>query len=383
MAIKLQIRRGLAADWALSNPTLLDGEMGVESDTGNTKVGNGTNAWNDLAYQFPYLTGNSNDNPEDTTTLVVDQTNDRVGIGTSSPASLLHVNGTAPVIRMSDSGGSGYSELNADNASGSLVISTDVANLMSGSAIGFNVDNTRRVTIEENGRVGIGTTAPSVPLHVSTADPQIRLADSDVSSTIYGQIGSGPAGEIVIASDPGNAAASSGVTLSVDGTARIEATTTGATVTGTLTAGTFSGSGSGLTSSTVPHAALANDTGPIVIGRQTATSGSLSALSMATLKTMLGGIGTAAAQNTTDFMPDPQTGAGIGQIFAWSSDTGSVTVGSVSQTWAIWWFGFLQNTARSVNGTASGVLVITGTQVVTTGSSAYGNAVFAIGIRIA
>lgn len=43
-------RRGTAAAWTAANPTLLSGEMGVETDTRKFKIGNGTDAWNDLGY---------------------------------------------------------------------------------------------------------------------------------------------------------------------------------------------------------------------------------------------------------------------------------------------------------------------------------------------
>lgn len=46
---RMQQLRGLAADWTAENPTLLDGEIGVESDTGRWKLGPG--AWNSLTYQ--------------------------------------------------------------------------------------------------------------------------------------------------------------------------------------------------------------------------------------------------------------------------------------------------------------------------------------------
>ena len=38
------------ANWANSNPVLLVGEIGIESDTGKIKIGNGITAWNSLAY---------------------------------------------------------------------------------------------------------------------------------------------------------------------------------------------------------------------------------------------------------------------------------------------------------------------------------------------
>jgi len=50
MATKIQIRRGTAALWNSSNPTLAQGEFGYEIDTNNLKIGDGLIAWNDLDY---------------------------------------------------------------------------------------------------------------------------------------------------------------------------------------------------------------------------------------------------------------------------------------------------------------------------------------------
>jgi hypothetical protein len=52
MAVQTQIqtRRGTAASWTSTNPTLAAGEIGFESDTGKIKIGTGSTAWNALAY---------------------------------------------------------------------------------------------------------------------------------------------------------------------------------------------------------------------------------------------------------------------------------------------------------------------------------------------
>jgi hypothetical protein len=50
MAVKLQLRRGNAAQWTAANPLLAEGEMAVELDTGKFKVGNGINYWNQIDY---------------------------------------------------------------------------------------------------------------------------------------------------------------------------------------------------------------------------------------------------------------------------------------------------------------------------------------------
>lgn len=43
-------RRDTAANWTSANPTLLAGEIGIESDTNKIKIGTGSTAWTSLAY---------------------------------------------------------------------------------------------------------------------------------------------------------------------------------------------------------------------------------------------------------------------------------------------------------------------------------------------
>lgn len=46
----IRLRRDTAANWATINPTLAEGEVGIETDTRGLKVGTGTSAWNNLTY---------------------------------------------------------------------------------------------------------------------------------------------------------------------------------------------------------------------------------------------------------------------------------------------------------------------------------------------
>ncbi len=50
--ITFKLRRSTAATWASVNPVLAAGEPGLESDTGKMKLGDGTTAWNSLAYAY-------------------------------------------------------------------------------------------------------------------------------------------------------------------------------------------------------------------------------------------------------------------------------------------------------------------------------------------
>jgi hypothetical protein len=478
MAIKLQIRRGTAADWAAgtANPTLLEGEIGYETDTGNFKVGDGTRAWNDLPYQMPYFTGTKPTTNTSTTRsrIVVDQTNDRVGIGTSTPLDKLHIEGSSPIIRLrdTDSGAGIYSQINANATDGTLVISAD-ANNASGttgaSKIQFAVDNTTQVTVTKDTQVGIGTPSPASSLHIvsptTTADinlvnsgttggsgglvvkstnndafitnvenadlrlgtnntdrvtidsagevgigtttplsllhlestapvirfrdtasaasthstisadnadgtitinadagnntgtsnvskiqfvvdgtttatvlpnefgigtanplaelhvessaPSIIIRDSDGAATAYGEISSDNTGRVTIAADPNNVAGSSSVRLSVDNTTRIEATASGATITGTCTATTFSGSGASLTADTIPLASLIDiaTAGGALLGRT--TTGAVQEVSKTNVSTWLA-LGSIASETKTDYYSE------INQIgcltFGWAQD---------------------------------------------------------------
>lgn len=293
MPIKLQVRRGTAAQWAQVGVgdvvVLLNGEIGFETDTGNIKIGDGSLVWNNLPYQFPFV---KNARGLDTTTLVIDQTTDFVGIGTNSPASKLHVEGTAPIVRLRDSAAPGATHvlLNADNADGSLTISADPgATGTAASKIFLATDGTTRLTIDETGQVlatnniGIGTTTPAAILDIQVDAPVIRMRDNQATAGTHSLIdASNTTGSLTISADNGNNVNNSAITLKTDGTDRITIDSSLVTITPALTPS------GGVTANTVALTAIANQTGPIVVGRQTATSGAVSALNMATVQSMLG-----------------------------------------------------------------------------------------------
>ena len=51
--VRIQLRRGTAAQWTANNPTLAISEFGIETDTGKFKIGDGDNEWVDLDYFTP------------------------------------------------------------------------------------------------------------------------------------------------------------------------------------------------------------------------------------------------------------------------------------------------------------------------------------------
>jgi hypothetical protein len=50
MAVNILLRRGTAAEWTASNPILLEGEIGLETDTKKLKAGDGLTVWASLPY---------------------------------------------------------------------------------------------------------------------------------------------------------------------------------------------------------------------------------------------------------------------------------------------------------------------------------------------
>lgn len=54
MSNRIQFRRDTKARWAEINPVLMEGEIGLEIDTNNIKMGDGTHAWNNLDYGIGY-----------------------------------------------------------------------------------------------------------------------------------------------------------------------------------------------------------------------------------------------------------------------------------------------------------------------------------------
>ncbi|REJ63502.1 MAG: hypothetical protein DWQ21_02960 [Bacteroidetes bacterium] len=99
------------------------------------------------------------------TNLHWDSTNDRLGIGTSSPTKDLQIikNGGATVLVSAGTAGSANIEL-TPNTTGSgtgKIYTTNTLDLTLG------VNSSDKVTIKNDGKVGIGTSSPSEKLHVS------------------------------------------------------------------------------------------------------------------------------------------------------------------------------------------------------------------------
>jgi hypothetical protein len=57
MANKIQLRRDTTVNWTTVDPTLSQGEIGLDLTTGNIKIGTGLDSWSELDYAIPSIEG--------------------------------------------------------------------------------------------------------------------------------------------------------------------------------------------------------------------------------------------------------------------------------------------------------------------------------------
>jgi hypothetical protein len=126
----------------------------------------------------------------DTNTLFVDSTNNRVGIGTTSPAEKLDVDGNALVrgdIVSRDAYPSVYVDHSGTVMGGIRADSTNKLELktLTTAPLSFQVNASEKMRIISSGNVGIGTTSPTAQLESIAPDgnkSSFRLGRSDSSS---------------------------------------------------------------------------------------------------------------------------------------------------------------------------------------------------------
>jgi len=182
--------------------------------------------------------------------LFVDGGNDRVGIGTDSPAELLEIQGTEAAgsieLLLTNVGDGGLSttpytairsKLNSVRNGGEIRFGRDsnygsAANADSNMQFytALNDTNTEKMRITSDGHVGIGTASPQKSLHLSATSPVIRLEDSDGG---YAEV-SGSGGNLILRADEGASESSSHIRFEIDDSAQMRLTTTGLGIGNTL-----------------------------------------------------------------------------------------------------------------------------------------------------
>jgi hypothetical protein len=142
----------------------------------------------------------------DTDTLVVDATNDRVGIGTDVPDNTLHISGTqGQLVQIQNTSDTARLVLNGSSGTGGDLIFKQAGTATWGIAsigdklhfLGDDSTNQTRMTFDNNGNVGIGDSDPDSILHVQsdvqsgTGGP-IKKTSATASTSGFNYILNGP-----------------------------------------------------------------------------------------------------------------------------------------------------------------------------------------------
>ena len=115
-------------------------------------------------------------NTVESTVVHLDEANGRMGIGTDSPGSLLHIKGADPILTIQDTStgtasASSTLRLGESGAGGVLDVYWDIKQASDDLNTHLEINhssNGNHFTILDNGNVGIGTTSPGAKLEVKT-----------------------------------------------------------------------------------------------------------------------------------------------------------------------------------------------------------------------
>jgi hypothetical protein len=129
---QIQVRRGTAAQWTSTNPTLAAGEFGFETDTNKIKCGTGSTAWTSLGYigndgditGVTAGTGISGGGTSGTVTVSIDTS---VTADLSTAQTLTNKTLTAPVINLALNAQTGTTYTFALSDNGKLVTASNAS----------------------------------------------------------------------------------------------------------------------------------------------------------------------------------------------------------------------------------------------------------------
>ena len=111
-----------------------------------------------------------------------------VGIGTTDPVVLLHVDGSSPKIRLRDNDAAGTPLAHIDASDGALKLQADSSDETASSFLTLEVDGSEHVRVASDGKVGIGSTDPDYTLTVDAGATneiaRFRSTDNDALISI-------------------------------------------------------------------------------------------------------------------------------------------------------------------------------------------------------
>lgn len=184
----------------------------------------------------------------------------KVGIGTSSPSSKLHLSGD----------GDSASKLTVQRTgatTGTVSLGYNYVGSFSNNDFKFYTNSAERLRIDSSGRVGVGTTAPSRTLHLKEAVPCVRFEDTDASG-VYHDILSEQNKGFCIRVDEGNVASGSYFRVDIDDSEKMRIDSSGNLLVGTTSTAT-NDVGHKIFGSTGQTVTTASGTNPVLFNRKT------------------------------------------------------------------------------------------------------------------
>jgi len=180
--VRIQIRRGTAAEWASVDPVLAGGEMGLETDTGKFKFGDGSTAWTALDYALAdqiddYIPLSEKGNPGGVATLNSDG---QVPLGQLG----LLIDGAPALLNTLDEianalGDDANLSVTLTNSIGS--VASDVSDLQDSTSAAFNSILVTGVTLPAATAIGNTTSEEITYLHGVTSAIQTQIDDANTA----------------------------------------------------------------------------------------------------------------------------------------------------------------------------------------------------------
>jgi hypothetical protein len=177
--------------------------------------------WNGSDYAWDTVAAGYTDSDVDahllTAGVTLDATNDRLGVGTSSPTASIHAyDATTNVVGTFESGDADVYITLADNTTTS---NTAMLIGVTGNDMHFSTSAAERMRIDASGNVGIGLTNPTGSLHISNSAPSFYMTDT--TNNTEGVVSMDNAGSLILNADLNNEASSSNIRFAVDGSERM------------------------------------------------------------------------------------------------------------------------------------------------------------------
>ncbi len=166
--------------------------------------------------------------------LTIDSSTGNVGIGTTSPSSLLELRQSSAshqIVSINRANSNTAALYLGNDSSQNALISSNNSELVFGKD--FSGTFTELMRLDASGRLGIGTSDPSVTLDIEATTPTIRLTDSDASGTPESEIRGG-GGDLVLSADRDNEKSNTIIGFNIDGSEQMRITEDGVDVQGNI-----------------------------------------------------------------------------------------------------------------------------------------------------